>query len=175
MTNAPRPLAHIIYEARVKRGMNQRDFGALLGVGQPEVSRWEAGTKKPGPELMASLAKVLGMSEQEVIAAKHGVSVADDVTLSRLTARIDDLQTQVETLTDQVAEMRAQHRTAAQVLRDCRDALSAMNDRIELVNRTLGDAQPAKVRPSSGAGRPSEAAEGKGRRSPRRRGPTDLP
>lgn len=43
-------------------GLNQSDFAAKVGGGQPNVSKWEAGTFVPSGDSLAAMAKLAGVS-----------------------------------------------------------------------------------------------------------------
>ena len=49
---------------RVKRGMTQRQFGALIGVTSTCISCWELGAYKPTEESLIQISRALGVSQR---------------------------------------------------------------------------------------------------------------
>lgn len=52
-----------------KNGFSQSRFGELLGVGQTAVSNWCNGTNQASASKIGEMAKVLGVSADEIISA----------------------------------------------------------------------------------------------------------
>lgn len=61
-TAPARALAIRLAAYRAERGLSQGQLAALIGVSQPQVSRWEAGHHLPTVETLVRLADLLGMS-----------------------------------------------------------------------------------------------------------------
>lgn len=55
-------LAGNIRNLRRQLGLNQSDFAAKVGGGQPNVSKWEAGTFVPSGDSLAAMAKLAGVT-----------------------------------------------------------------------------------------------------------------
>lgn len=60
-------LAARVKSARKARGMTQKDLAAQLGIDQAHVSRIENGSKVASVELLARIAKLLGVPLSELI------------------------------------------------------------------------------------------------------------
>jgi transcriptional regulator with XRE-family HTH domain len=66
-------VAQKIRAIRRERGMNQTEFGELLGVTQASVSRWEKGSM-PDPPLVARLAEMAGEDVRRFLGGESDVS-----------------------------------------------------------------------------------------------------
>ena len=62
---------NFLAELRAEKGLSQSELGEMLGVTNKAVSKWENGTAKPNTKLIPELAKVLGVSVEELFAAKR--------------------------------------------------------------------------------------------------------
>ena len=51
--------AETVRKMRKGAGISQRELGALLGVSETTVARWERGERKPPPYLELALERVL--------------------------------------------------------------------------------------------------------------------
>lgn len=60
-------LSNRIYELRTQKGLSQKELGAILGVSNKAVSKWETGTAIPKTETLIKLAEVFGISTEELI------------------------------------------------------------------------------------------------------------
>ncbi len=58
-----------ICELREKKGLSQSQLGEKLGVTNKAVSRWENGSAYPSTELMLPLAKILGVTIEDIYKA----------------------------------------------------------------------------------------------------------
>lgn len=56
-----------IYQLRKEKNMTQQDLADKLGVSRQAVSRWEMGTAKPEIESLSALAKVFGITVDELL------------------------------------------------------------------------------------------------------------
>jgi transcriptional regulator with XRE-family HTH domain len=56
----------LLRESRFKAGMTQSDLAQQLGVQQQAVNRWENDRDRPRPEHVKVIAKIFGLSAQEV-------------------------------------------------------------------------------------------------------------
>lgn len=56
---------------RKERGLSQAELAAKLGVSQPNVSGYERGESKPGFDVLYDLARVLGVSSDELLGLEH--------------------------------------------------------------------------------------------------------
>lgn len=60
-------LSNKIYELRTQKGLSQKELGAILGVSNKAVSKWETGTAIPKTETLIKLAEVFEISTEELI------------------------------------------------------------------------------------------------------------
>ena len=60
-------LSNRIYELRVQKGLSQKELGAILGVSNKAVSKWETGTAIPKTETLIKLAEVFEISTEELL------------------------------------------------------------------------------------------------------------
>jgi len=58
-------------ELRIRQGLSQHQLGALVGVTGKAVSKWENGTSKPHSRLLLTLGDALGVTVDELLAARH--------------------------------------------------------------------------------------------------------
>lgn len=61
---------NFISELRLARGLSQYQLGALVGVTNKAVSKWENGSSKPKSELLHKLASVLEVTADELLSCK---------------------------------------------------------------------------------------------------------
>jgi transcriptional regulator with XRE-family HTH domain len=74
-------LGRAIAEARLKAGLaTQRDLAVRLGVAQQSVSRWEAGTHRPGLEQIGELAQHLALNADDLRLLAGFGTVSGDLT-----------------------------------------------------------------------------------------------
>ncbi|MBO5334113.1 MAG: helix-turn-helix domain-containing protein [Clostridia bacterium] len=64
-------LSNRIYELRTQRGLSQKELGALLGVSNKAVSKWETGTAIPKTETLIKLADIFEISTEELLNTIH--------------------------------------------------------------------------------------------------------
>lgn len=69
-------LSNRIYELRTQKGLSQKELGAILGVSNKAVSKWETGTAIPKTETLIKLAEVFEISTEELI---NGVCKDDGI------------------------------------------------------------------------------------------------
>lgn len=56
---------------RKERGISQRALAQRLGVSQQAVAKWEAASSTPGPNALATIADVLGVSSDYLLGREH--------------------------------------------------------------------------------------------------------
>jgi transcriptional regulator with XRE-family HTH domain len=66
MPPSPLRALHPIRRRRLELGWTEAELAALVGRGQPWVSRIESGERIPGPADRVALARVLGLSVREL-------------------------------------------------------------------------------------------------------------
>lgn len=62
-------MGSLIAEYRQSSGLTQAALARLVGVKQQSVSKWEAGTSKPAPEIMGKVETILGMDPGQLLIA----------------------------------------------------------------------------------------------------------
>ena len=62
---------NIVCTLRQRRGLSQKELGALVGVSNKAVSKWENGAAKPQAEVCRKLAFVLRVTLDELLACKY--------------------------------------------------------------------------------------------------------
>lgn len=60
-------LSNRIYELRKQKNLSQKELGAILGVSNKAVSKWETGTAIPKTETLIKLAEVFEISPEELL------------------------------------------------------------------------------------------------------------
>ena len=62
---------NFLHELRTRRGLTQYQLGALVGVSDKAVSKWENGSSKPKSNILYKLSEVLGISVDELLTCKY--------------------------------------------------------------------------------------------------------
>lgn len=62
---------NFISALRIRRGLSQYQLGALVGVSDKAVSKWETGVSKPRMDTIIKLAEVLDVRTDELLACKY--------------------------------------------------------------------------------------------------------
>ena len=62
---------NFLHELRSRRGLTQYQLGALVGVSDKAVSKWENGSAKPQSNILYKLSEVLGISVDELLTCKY--------------------------------------------------------------------------------------------------------
>ncbi len=62
---------NFLHELRTRRGLTQYQLGALVGVSDKAVSKWENGSSKPQSHILYKLSEVLGISVDELLTFKY--------------------------------------------------------------------------------------------------------
>lgn len=65
-------------DARRKKGLNQKEVAAALGVSQPTVSDWEAGRKMPTRKHLLRLSELLSVGADELLGVEGVHPLSDD-------------------------------------------------------------------------------------------------
>lgn len=68
---------NFLRELRVRQGLSQVQLGALVGVSDKAVSKWENGTSKPQSRILFRLSELLGVTVDELLTCKYR-SMEDD-------------------------------------------------------------------------------------------------
>lgn len=90
---------NMIREARTRKGYTQSELGALIGVSNKAVSRWENGDSFPDIGVLEQLSNILELSIQDIVAGEHCGDTED--TVKELT-RVAKIQTR-----DKIRKIRA--------------------------------------------------------------------
>lgn len=69
---------NFLHELRSRRGLTQYQLGALVGVSDKAVSKWENGSSKPQSNILYKLSDVLGVSVDELLTCKYHSSEKKD-------------------------------------------------------------------------------------------------
>jgi len=67
-------LGEVIKEIRTKMGLSQKDFAAMLGVGQTALSNWELGKREPDLETLNLISRISGISLNKIADSKSKAS-----------------------------------------------------------------------------------------------------
>ena len=70
---------NFLHELRSRRGLTQYQLGALVGVSDKAVSKWENGSSKPQSNILYKLSEVLGISVDELLTCKYHSSEKKDI------------------------------------------------------------------------------------------------
>ncbi|CCK62459.1 helix-turn-helix domain-containing protein [Mycobacterium canetti] len=70
--------ASVLADGRARLGWDQAEFGRRVGVGQQTVSRWERGLSRPKRAMAVTVANVLGLTADEVLAAAGYIGAVAD-------------------------------------------------------------------------------------------------
>ena len=62
---------NFLYMLRTEKELSQAQLGEMLGVTNKAVSKWENGAAKPNTKLLPKLAEILGVTVEELFAAKR--------------------------------------------------------------------------------------------------------
>ncbi|MBP3368538.1 MAG: helix-turn-helix domain-containing protein [Clostridia bacterium] len=62
---------NFLHELRMRRGLTQYQLGALVGVSDKAVSKWENGSSKPQSSILYKLSDVLEISVDELLTCKY--------------------------------------------------------------------------------------------------------
>ncbi len=62
---------NFLQELRLRIGLTQYQLGALVGVSDKAVSKWENGSSKPKSDILYKLSEVLGISIDELLSCKY--------------------------------------------------------------------------------------------------------
>ena len=61
---------NFLHQLRTRSGLTQFQLGALVGVSDKAVSKWENGSAKPQSGILSKLGEVLGVSVDELLSCK---------------------------------------------------------------------------------------------------------
>ena len=64
-------LGRRIQEARKAAGLSQESLGERLGVSRQAVSKWESGVSDPSTSNLLALAKLYGVSAEDLLRGVH--------------------------------------------------------------------------------------------------------
>lgn len=85
-------LSNRIYELRTQKGLSQKELGAILGVSNKAVSKWETGTAIPKTETLIKLAEVFEISTEELLnmalPLQNTLTKEEGIVLNPINARI---------------------------------------------------------------------------------------
>lgn len=103
-------LSNRIYELRTQKGLSQKELGAILGVSNKAVSKWETGTAIPKTETLIKLAEVFGISTEELLNTvckgdesqlehiQNEKDVPHEITLGQANVRVEETNKSIKNL-----------------------------------------------------------------------------
>ena len=76
-------VGHFIAALRTEKGLSQSELGAMLGVTNKAVSRWETGRGYPDTALLLDLSEILGITVDELLKGELSSAVPSKKSLNR--------------------------------------------------------------------------------------------
>ena len=76
-----------IKEIRLNQGLTTKDFGALLGASDSNVTSWEKGRTSPNPERLLTIAKLGGMTVEQLLYENPLAKFSTDELIAELERR----------------------------------------------------------------------------------------
>ena len=76
-------VGHFIAALRTVKGLSQSELGAMLGVTNKAVSRWETGRGYPDTALLLKLSEILGITVDELLKGELSSAVPSKKSLNR--------------------------------------------------------------------------------------------
>ena len=76
-------VGHFIAALRTEKGLSQSELGAMLGVTNKAVSRWETGRGYPDTALLLKLSEILGITVDELLKGELSSAVPSKKSLNR--------------------------------------------------------------------------------------------
>ena len=83
-------IGNVIRKYRKKKGMTQEEMAARLGVTAPAVNKWEKGNALPDVALLAPIARLLGITTDELLSFK------DELTDEEINQYLSEIQKDLE-------------------------------------------------------------------------------
>lgn len=74
----------LIRELRQSKGMTQTELGALLGVSDRAISKWETGKGLPDISMISSIANVFGVGTKQLLDGKLGINQKSSGNLKKI-------------------------------------------------------------------------------------------
>ena len=74
----------LIRELRQSKGMTQTELGALLGVSDRAISKWETGNGLPDISMISSIANVFGVGTKQLLDGKLGINQKSSGNLKKI-------------------------------------------------------------------------------------------
>jgi transcriptional regulator with XRE-family HTH domain len=111
-----RPLADMVRQARISKGMTQRELSRILGMSEGYIGHLESGRFRPNIDTLKSLAAALGMLygqmavEAGYITNEEFESPLDDSQLARLNEINDLTNEEWESVQDYARYVRSKRR-----------------------------------------------------------------
>lgn len=85
---------------REKNNYSQEELARLLGVTRRTISRWEQNSSKPSSDELSRIAKIIGVTEDELLSGEDEIPSAN--ALERLYDGVDNLVSGQETITESI-------------------------------------------------------------------------
>src|SRR5438045_630785 len=94
----PKEFGQLLCEARKARRMTQGELAARLRIGQQAVSRWEHGSSRPEPQVLASVASIFTEHHESVWRTAAGYQEARQDKRASPSPRLKPVRPLLETL-----------------------------------------------------------------------------
>lgn len=92
---------------REKNNYSQEELARLLGVTRRTISRWEQNSSKPSSDELSRIAKIIGVTEDELLSGEDEIPSAN--ALERLYDGVDNLVSGQETITESIKSNRDEY------------------------------------------------------------------
>ena len=76
-----------IKEIRLEKGMTTKEFGSLLNATDSNVTSWEKGRTSPNPERLLTIAKLGGMTVEQLLHENPLAKFSTDELIAELERR----------------------------------------------------------------------------------------
>ena len=102
-----------IRQFRLEKGYSQKELAKLLNVTSRTISRWEQNNNQPNPDELHKLAKLIGVSAED-LERDNDVSVngyeSKQIVLERISDSVDNLVTGQESINESIVAEREEFR-----------------------------------------------------------------
>lgn len=102
-----------IRQFRLEKGYSQKELAKLLNVTSRTISRWEQNNNQPNPDELNKLAKLIGVSAED-LERDNDVSVngyeSKQIVLERISDSVDNLVTGQESINESIVAEREEFR-----------------------------------------------------------------
>ncbi len=129
-----------IRQFRLEKGYSQKDLAKLLNVTSRTISRWEQNNNQPNPDELHKLAKLIGVSDED-LERDNDVSVNDyeskQTVLERISDSVDNLVTGQESINESIVAEREEFRERqGELIQELRTQNSELMKKLEETKTT---------------------------------------